>query len=316
MTQARMLAPALRSYRGSGTRPERWSTWSPRVGDILVCTPPKCGTTWTQTMLTMLVYGGPDALPDRVPVLSPWVDADLGVPAEEVAAALAAQEGRRVVKTHTPADGFPLWEGVAVVSIYRHPLDVFFSLRPHTENQREPEPDDPMLLPLSEAFRHYVTAPAQPDQMDRDCLEMLVLHYQQTALSGRLPELGLFHYADMLRDGRRTVAALARATGIAADEGLIERVAEATSFGAMKADAAQYAPVAGTGFWKSDAGFFDSAGKDKWKGTLSDEDLALYRARLQELVPDAESRHWLEQGQGSVEPPAPAAAPEVPGATR
>jgi len=309
MTQARILAPALRSYSGGVTRPERWSTWSPRMGDILVCTPPKCGTTWTQTMLTMLVYGGPEALPGKVPVLSPWVDADLGVPADEVAAALAAQEGRRVVKTHAPADGFPVWEGVSVVAVYRHPLDAFFSLRKHAENMADRDHNEPMLQPLSEAFRYYVTAPAQPDHMDVDCLEMLVLHYQQTALSGRLPELRLFHYADMLRDGRRTVAALAQATGIAADAGLIARVAEATAFCAMKANAAQFAPVAGTGFWKSDAGFFDSASSGKWQGALSEEDLALYRQRLEELVPDSAARHWLENGQGSVEPPAPASAP-------
>ena len=58
-------------------------------------------------MLAMLVNGSSD-LPEKVPVLSPWVDADLGVSADEVAATLAAQKGRRVVKTHTPADGFPI----------------------------------------------------------------------------------------------------------------------------------------------------------------------------------------------------------------
>ena len=108
--RARILAPPLRTYRGHVTDPARWATWVPRQGDILVCTPPKCGTTWTQTILTMLAHGRTD-LPDKVPVLSPWVDANLGVPAEQVEAALSAQAGRRVVKTHTPADGFPIWDG-------------------------------------------------------------------------------------------------------------------------------------------------------------------------------------------------------------
>lgn len=26
----------------------RWLGYKPRAGDIIVCTPPKCGTTWTQ----------------------------------------------------------------------------------------------------------------------------------------------------------------------------------------------------------------------------------------------------------------------------
>jgi hypothetical protein len=102
---APVIAPAKRIYKDDITRPERWETWLPKKGDILICTPSKCGTTWTQIMLAMLIHGGAE-LPMKLPVLSPWVDADLGVPASEVAAALAAQTGRRVIKTHTSADGF------------------------------------------------------------------------------------------------------------------------------------------------------------------------------------------------------------------
>ena len=149
MTKARLIEPAKRTYRGTMTIPERWPTWVPRQGDILVCTPPKSGTTWTQTILTMLVYGGSD-LPDKVPFLSPWVDAHLGVGPDEVAAALERQPGRRVVKTHTPADGFPVWEGVTVIAVYRHPLDVFFSLRKHMRNKAVQDADSPMMLPVSE----------------------------------------------------------------------------------------------------------------------------------------------------------------------
>ena len=42
---APVLGPAARLYRGQVTRPERWATWVPRKGDILVCTPSKSGTT-------------------------------------------------------------------------------------------------------------------------------------------------------------------------------------------------------------------------------------------------------------------------------
>ncbi len=133
---APLIARAERIYSGGQIRPERWATWVPNKGDILICTPSKCGTTWTQTIIAMLVHGGAE-LPGKLPMLSPWVDVDLGVPANEVAEALAAQKGRRVVKTHTPADGFPIWEGVTVIAVYRHPLDVFFSLRKHVANMSD-----------------------------------------------------------------------------------------------------------------------------------------------------------------------------------
>jgi aryl sulfotransferase len=292
---APVLAPAKRVYQGAMTRPERWATWVPRRGDILVCTPSKCGTTWTQTMLAMLVHGGAE-LPAKLPVLSPWVDADLGVPAKEVAAALAAQTGRRVVKTHTPADGFPVWDGVTVIAVYRHPLDVLFSLRKHTANRANPAPDDPTGWPLAQSFDAYVNDPTDPDDLGQDNLASMAMHYDQTALSGRLPDLKLFHYAEMVRDGRATVQALAAAAGIVADDGVIGRVTKATAFGAMKAKAADFAPVGGTGFWKSDQNFFDSGTSHKWDGQLSASDMDQYRARLAALVPDAAARQWLEVG--------------------
>ncbi len=296
-SQARVLTPAVHTYSGGATSPERWATWTPRTGDILVCTPPKCGTTWTQTILTMLVHGGTE-LPDKVPVLSPWVDADLGIPADEVAAAIDAQTGRRVIKTHTPADGFPVWEGVTVVAVYRHPLDVFFSMRKHVANTVNVAPDDrPFLLPISDSFRQYVNGDMKRNDYGHETLAKISLHYRETVCSKRLPDLKLFHYTDMLNDGRGAVEQLARAIGV--DDALvIDRVAEATSFSRMKANAANYAPVAGTGYWKSDANFFDSASPRKWEGELSDEELELFQVRLEELVPDSQARHWLENGEG------------------
>ena len=147
---AHRTIPAATTYRGELTTPERWVTWEPRDGDVLVCTPPKSGTTWTQTMLAMLLNGGPD-LPDTLGAVSPWVDADLGVAPDEVARTIAALPGRRVLKTHTPADGFPVWDGIKVVAVYRHPLDIFFSLRKHIAN-RHLSDDHPMKAPLSEAL--------------------------------------------------------------------------------------------------------------------------------------------------------------------
>jgi aryl sulfotransferase len=292
---APLIAPAERLYRGGVTCPERWATWVPNKGDILVCTPPKCGTTWTQTILAMLVHGGAD-LPARLPVLSPWVDADLGVPASEVAEALAAQKGRRVVKTHTPADGFPIWEGVTVIAVYRHPLDVFFSLRKHASNRSNVGEDEMFTWPVSRSIRDFVSNPADNEDFGKESLMKMAMHYENTVLSGRLPDLKVFHYSDMVRDGRRTVEALAAAAGIEASANVIETVTKATAFGAMKAKAVDFAPVGGTGFWKSDANFFDSASSRKWDGKLSEEEFALYRGRLEELIPDVRARDWLEHG--------------------
>jgi hypothetical protein len=33
----------------------RWDSFERRPGDIIICTPPKCGTTWTQMICALLV---------------------------------------------------------------------------------------------------------------------------------------------------------------------------------------------------------------------------------------------------------------------
>jgi hypothetical protein len=292
---ATVLRPAARQYSGHVTRPERWSCWTPRKGDVLVSTPSKSGTTWTQSILAMLIAGGPD-LSEPVPVLSPWVDADLGVPAEKVALDLERQTGRRVVKTHTPGDGFPVWQDVPVIAVYRHPLDIFFSLRKHFANQTTTDADHPMYQSLDRSFATYIEKTCALDDIDHDSLEGFVLHLTRTALNTERSDVTTFHYSDMRADPRSAVSAMAKAGRIDAGDPLVDTVVAATAFDAMRNRAEMFAPVAGTGFWKDDRTFFDSASSRKWEGRLSAAQLARYATRLERLIPDPALRHWIENG--------------------
>jgi aryl sulfotransferase len=47
-------------YKGPITDTSRWQNFKPRPDDIFICTPPKCGTTWTQAIVAMLVFGKAD----------------------------------------------------------------------------------------------------------------------------------------------------------------------------------------------------------------------------------------------------------------
>lgn len=51
----------------------RWDGFEFRPGDIVICTPPKSGTTWTQMLCAMLIFGGDD-FPHPMDTLSPWLD--------------------------------------------------------------------------------------------------------------------------------------------------------------------------------------------------------------------------------------------------
>ena len=292
---APMIGPARRRYSGQISTPERWATYRPRRGDIIVCTPSKSGTTWTQTILAMLLHRGPD-LPMKIPVLSPWIDADLGIPESEVSAALEAQDGRRVVKTHTPLDGFPVWDGVTVVTVYRHPLDVFFSLRKHYANMTIARDGDPMLGPVQDSLRSFLLGRLDREDYSSKTLDSVASHYVQTLETDRTPRPAMLHYSDMTADRRNAVARLAEIAQIDADDALIDTIVEATSFASMKAKAADFVPAGGTGFFRSDGHFFDSGQSQKWLGQLDEKDLDLFDQRLAELIPEAGARGWLQHG--------------------
>ena len=110
-----------REYRSVVSDNRRWNQFAHRPGDIFVCTSPKCGTTWTQTIVTTLLF--PDRLPAATVMdLSPWIDARF-FPIEDVVASLEAQTHRRTIKTHTPADGIPWWSDASYIVVVRDGLD-------------------------------------------------------------------------------------------------------------------------------------------------------------------------------------------------
>src|SRR5215208_7222068 len=110
----------------------RWDGFAFRPGDVVISTPPKCGTTWTQMLCALLIFDGPD-FPAPLADLSPWLDMCTR-PLAEVTAALAVQNHRRFIKTHTPLDGIPLRADVTYLVVGRDPRDVAISLEHHHAN--------------------------------------------------------------------------------------------------------------------------------------------------------------------------------------
>src|SRR5262245_45886316 len=78
----------------------RWDGFELRPGDIVISTPPKCGTTWTQMICALLILQEPE-LPLPLDTLSPWIDMVTRA-RTEVFADLEAQRHRRFIKTRTP----------------------------------------------------------------------------------------------------------------------------------------------------------------------------------------------------------------------
>jgi aryl sulfotransferase len=63
----------MKRYRSLVDDSARWEGFEFRPGDIVVSTPKKCGTTWTQMLCALLLFDGP-AFPEPLERLSPWLD--------------------------------------------------------------------------------------------------------------------------------------------------------------------------------------------------------------------------------------------------
>jgi hypothetical protein len=287
----------------------RWDGFAFRPGDIVISTPPKCGTTWTQMLCALLIFDGP-VFPAPLDHISPWLDM-CNRPLAEVTADLAAQPHRRFIKTHTPLDGLPWRADVTYVVVGRDPRDVAISFWHHAANMdvahflelraaavgnddladlppRRPPAEDPVAW-----FRTFV---AEEMQISPPSLAS-VLHHLDTGWRRRhAPNVALVHYADLQADLEGELLRLARVLGIpCAPERARELVAEA-SLARMRARSAELAPEVSQGNWKDVPAFFRSGGRGEWRDLLSPADLAAYDVRVAQLV-DSELAVWAHDGR-------------------
>ena len=282
-------------YLGALTDNRRWDKVNIRPDDVFVVTPPKCGTTWMQTIVALLISGDPE-METELSVKMPWVDIRIRE-MEEIAERLEAQTQRRSMKSHTPMDGLPLHDQAQYLCVLRHPLDAHFSYRKHVRNipmnwfdHWYPEEDTD-----GTTFRRFLDGGAEGWDLDAMPLAVILRHYTTVRDLADRPNVTLFHYADMSRDLPGTFERVAGLLGIAHSDAVMEDLIAAATFDNMKAQAERYAPSGGKGFMKSDSDFFHSGSSNKWVGVLSDAELSAYDAMMDAHL-NAEDRAWLEYG--------------------
>ena len=281
---------------------DRWNEFPHRSGDIIVCTPSKCGTTWTQMLCALLVHQSPN-FPLPLTRLSRWIDRR-SEPIEQVAAELGSQSFRRVLKTHTPLDGLPYWEDASYVFCGRDPRDAFLSMMDHFANLSDKSiaevakhapmagapPSDPNGL-----FPVWLTVGAHPWLEDGFPFGSS-FHMTQSFWKFRnLPNIFFLHYADLTRNLDAEMRRLSAFLGIPVNEVLWPNLVEAGSFSAMKSGADDVAPGAHTGEWADNTNFFRMARMGQWREVLSSENKALYEQIWSRRV-DPELKHWMEEG--------------------
>jgi hypothetical protein len=302
---------AIKRYRSVVADNTRWEGFAFRPGDIVISTPPKCGTTWMQRLVALLVFDGPE-LPAPMAKVSPWLDMQLAS-TEDVVAALDAQTHRRFIKTHTPLDGLHFDDSVTYICVGRDPRDVAVSSRHHMKNMdverflamRQAavglddlpelglnEPGPPQPLDDAGALLEWIDADSDVTLMT---LAFTVGHLLTFWQARDRPNVALFHYADLLADLPGQLQRLADVLGYDVDGQRAAKLAAEASFQAMKANAGSVVPNADIGLWHNADGFLHSGTSGQWRDVFTENALARYDERVQELAPP-EFLHWLHEG--------------------
>lgn len=306
-----VLPPTTR-YRDLVSDSARWNGFELRPGDIVVSTPAKCGTTWTQMLCALLVFDGPD-FPSPLEQLSPWIDM-LNRPVEDVHGVLDAQTHRRIIKTHTPLDGVPFREDVHYVVVGRDPRDVAVSWDHHLANldiERLLELRATAVDPTDDWFPPLPETPEEPADRfqafihsdDDGMLNLVaVLHHLSVAWERRhQPNVHLVHYSDLLADLPGELWRLGRALGFDITAERAAALARHAEIEEMRSRAAEVVPSASMGLWRDTSQFIRTGGRGEWQALATPADDDRYHRRVSSLVSDDLAR-WVHHGASAHAP--------------
>lgn len=283
-----------------------WNDYQPRSDDIIIATYPKCGTTWTQRIVGMLVFQSADSFP--VQNSSPWPD--FRMPPPGVMLDLAeSQTHRRFLKSHLPYDALPIYEGVKVIHVARDGRDSAMSFYNHKINFTQASRDRASEISLADPKFgtpfHYIEAdPAkhfhawllgEEDHLgDLSCGFWYMENSYWAARDE--PHVLLVHYADMKKDLNGEMRRIAEFLNIEISEDLWPELVNAASFDSMKSMADELLPDAVSAWEGGGNTFLHKGTNGRWRDVFTPEDLALYDEKMtSEFSPELAS--WIESGR-------------------
>ena len=299
-----------REYRTPTMDSRRWEGYAPRADDIIVATYPKCGTTWTQRIVDLLIFQTPE--PRQFGAASPWLDATFFAPIEANLAMLEAQEHRRYIKSHMPLDAIPVFEGVKVIHTARDGRDACTSMHnhmlgflPHLRDvivgnaaadgaappARLETPTDPRAFFLQWMDTAEAYAPGGDER------ELPFCEFEQTYWERRrAPWLLMVHFGDLKADLEGEMRRIAGFLGIEAPASLIAELAQAARFETMKRQGEEMLPQLRFAFDNGAERFLNKGENGRWKDFLTEADLARYDALLKARLSPAHAA-WIEHGR-------------------
>lgn len=289
------MQPPKREYRSVIWDSRRWEHFSARPGDVFVCSPPKCGTTWMQTIVTALLH--PDGTQGPVFEIAPWFDARFE-PVDTVRARLDAQDHRRQIKTHTPVDGIPWFDDAQYIVVARDGRDAFMSFHNHLQNVQPALLERLLFTAIDEGIEFAAPPPPVHDIHEYFAWWLEhggFFHHIDSFWNQRgEPNVSLFHYNDMKADLDGQMRCVAAFLGIEVDERRWTDQVASCTFAGMKARPDEIADFE-SHFVGGAATFLYKAKNGRWLDVLTAAELDAYDATVAAtLLPECAA--WLAGG--------------------
>ncbi len=299
-------ARAERDYLTWFTDSRRWEGYRPREDDIVIATAWKCGTTWTQQIVGLLVFGSPEPRP--VHDLSPWIDCRFLGSTDDVYALIEGQEHRRFLKSHLPFDGLPHYDQVKYIHVARDGRDLCMSAWNH-HGALTPVSREMISACAADSLGPFPTCPDDPRQYWHDWLtrgvakgesdgfpDLSFFDLEATFWKARHREnLLLVHYNDLKADLDVEMRRIAAFLSIEHPESLWPSLVEAATFDAMKRNGAALMPRAAMAFEGGSDRFLFKGTNGRWRDVMTADDLALYDRVASRMTPGL--GRWVEQGR-------------------
>ena len=284
----------------------RWDGWRARADDIIIATYAKVGTTWTQRIVSLLVFQTIE--PVALQFVSPWPDAQV-MPVAPMLEAAEALTHRRFFKAHLPHDALPIHEGVKMIHVARDGRDAALSLHNHLANfapQMLAQFDERLLADpkFAAPFPRFSDDPAEffhlwltDGDTDGDGDEgASFFHLENSWWAVRdNPDVLMVHYADLKADLFGEMRRIAAFLDIDVPESLWPSLVQAASLEAMRRDADSLGGMDAV-FNGGAARFFNKGVNGRWQGVFAEADLALYDSKVRQVFAP-ELAEWLEHGR-------------------
>ena len=277
---------------------EVWNSFEFRPDDIVIVTYAKSGTTWTQQIVSQLIFNGAEDV--DLSHTSPWVD--LRVLPPEALAAVKSMSHRRFLKTHLPVDALVFSPQAKYLYIGRDGRDAVWSFYNHHANANEhwynalnntPGLVGPRIEPPCASVHDYYK---QWFDGDGHPIWPFWENVSSWWAIRDLPNVKLMHFNQMKADLAGSIREIAEFLEVPIDEATFPAIVEHCGFDYMKSHADKTAPAGGA-FWNGGGETFIYKGTNgRWRDILTKEENHAYEARAKAEL-GSECARWLAGGR-------------------